>query len=57
MHFEELQASELQNLKQIDIKNDVEVRSEMRTISKKTYLYYELFPLRINAENGKKLKS
>ncbi|PKP33704.1 MAG: hypothetical protein CVU00_10260 [Bacteroidetes bacterium HGW-Bacteroidetes-17] len=53
MHFEELQASELQNLKQIDIKNDVEVRSEMRTISKKKYLYYELVPLRINPDNGK----
>lgn len=51
-HFEEVQASELQNLKQIDIKNDIEVRSEMRTISKEIYLYYEVFPLRINPENG-----
>jgi len=52
-HYEELQASELQNLKQFDIKDDVEVRSEMRVISKEKYLYYELIPLRINPDNGK----
>ena len=51
--YEEVQASELWKLKQLDLKGYVEVKSEMRTISKEKYLYYELLPLRINPENGK----